>query len=363
MTTLTAAAMACVIPCAGEGVRLRPLTLHRSKQLLPVCNRPVVDHVLSAVSEAGLRSAALIVSPDPAGLRDYVGDGSRWGLRVQWIVQPQPRGIAHAVLLAEEYAAGRPLIVYLGDNLFSDGIAAFVRRFAEVHPSGLLRLRRVEDPRRYGVAMVEDGRVQRVVEKPAEPPSDLAITGLYGLPSEFFEAIRRTKPSARGELEITDAISGFMATPPGVRAELWDGFWADTGETQSLLRANRALLETVGPGTGGADIRTSAVTGRVAVGAGTLVDEGSEVIGPVAIGRCCRVIGSQIGPYVALGDGAVVEGSRVRESVLDAGAAVRGQRAWLEQSILGLRAEVVGRGEDGPPVTLVLGDDVCEREP
>jgi glucose-1-phosphate thymidylyltransferase len=354
MSALRPAQIVCLIPCAGAGTRLRPLTLSRCKQLLPVCNRPVIDHVLGAVSEAGLREIVVIVNPEEPDLREYVGEGARWGLRVQWAVQDEPRGIADAVLKAEDQVAGRPFIVYLADNLFGGGIVEFVTRFAGVYPAGLLRLKEVDDPRQYGVAVVRDGVVESLVEKPPQPPSRLAITGLYGLGPSFFEAARRAGPSARGELEITDALVELIRGEAGIRAEPWDGEWEDTGHPAALLHANETLLAEVTPGAEGAVIRAgSVVAGRVRIGEGTVVEE-SRLQGPAIIGRGCRIVRSEIGPNVSVGDGAVIEDSRVRDSILDIESVVRDRSGGLVASIVGHRAQVVGAGDE--PVSVIVGD-------
>jgi len=347
----------CLIPCAGAATRLRPLTLSRCKQLLPLCNKPLVDHVLEAVSEAGIREVALIRSPEASDLEAHVGPGDRWGLHVAWFVQEQARGIADALRQAEAYVAGRPVLVYLGDNLFGGGLGPFVERFVRACPEGLLRVRAVDDARPFGVAVVEGDRVTMLVEKPPDPPSNLAITGLYGLPPSLFDAIRRTRPSRRGELEITDAIAELIRSGVCVRAETWDGFWEDAGDPGALLRADRALLAGITPGTSGAVISgNSVLDGRVQVGAGTRVED-TRVIGPAIIGQGCRLVRSEVGPHVSVGDGTVIEGSRVRESVLDREAIIRDQASGVEGSILGQGARVLG--ERRQPVRAVLGDAAC----
>jgi len=354
---LNPADIVCLIPCAGTARRLRPLTLLRCKQLLPLCNRPLVDHILEAVSEAGIREAALIRGPGADDLETHVGSGERWGLHVEWFVQEQPKGIADAIRQAEAYVGGRPLLVYLGDNLFGGGIAPFVERFVRGHPEGLLRVRAVDDPRPFGVAVVEGDRVTTLVEKPPDPPSNLAITGLYGLPSSLFDAIRRTRPSRRGELEITDAIAELIRPGVCVRAETWDGFWEDAGDPGALLRANRALLGDIVPGAWGAVVTGSSVLdGLVQVGEGTRVED-TRIIGPATIGRGCRLMQSEVGPYASVGDAAVIEGSRVRESMVDCEAIVRDQTLGVERSILGRGARVLGEAHQ--PVRAVLGDGAC----
>lgn len=350
----------CLVLCAGEGTRLRPLTYTRPKQLLPLCNVPVIDHILSAVKEAGIRHVGMVVGPDARGLRAYVGDAGKWGLHAEWLVQEQARGIGDAVLVAESYVGGRPFVVYLGDALYEGGIGAFVRQFAGIFPTSLLRLTPVEDPRQYGIAIIEDGVIKELEEKPAEPRTNLAITGLYAFPCDFFHAIRKTSPSARGELEITDSIANFLDNPAGVQPEVWEGEWADAGQPHSFLEANRLVFDWRGDLENAAAVDGSSLAGNVGAGEGTII-RGSRVEGPVLLGRECRVTDSQIGPYVSVGDRAVIEGSVVRNTVIDADAVVSSLPCGLEDSIVGRGGRAAGTGAAGPAVSRLIGDNAEER--
>ena len=229
-------------------------------------------------------------------------------------------------------------------------------RFVQVFPASLVRLAPVEDPTPYGVAVVEDGIVVDLEEKPARPRSNLVITGLYAFPSEFFETIDNTSPSGRGEVELTDAMASLLASPAGVRPEIWERNWIDAGQPQSFLEANRLMLGWAGEMGNAAAVHDSRLNGNVGAGEGTVIRE-SRVEGPVLIGRGCRVTRSHLGPHVSLGDSSVIEDSRVSEAVIDADSTVRNVQGGLDASIVGRRSEVIGTGGRSRLVGQVVGDD------
>jgi glucose-1-phosphate thymidylyltransferase len=251
-------------------------------------------------------------------------------------------------------------VVYLGDALYEGGIRGFVHRFAQVLPAALLRLAPVPDPTHYGVALVEDGVVKELEEKPARPKSDLAITGLYAFPPDFFEALRRIPPSARGELELTDAMADFLEHSRCVEPEIWDGEWVDAGQPQSFLEANRLMLGRCSDMTNTAAIDDSTINGNVGAGEGTEITR-SRIRGPVLLGRSCRIADSDVGPNVCIGDRAVVENSLVRDTVIDLDTVVSGVRCGLQTSIVGRDSKVIGTGRTSQPVSKLVGDNAEER--
>jgi len=226
----------------------------------------------------------------------------------------------------------------------------------QVFPASLVRLAPVEDPTPYGVAVVEDGIVVDLEEKPTRPRSNLAITGLYAFPSEFFEAIDNTSPSGRGELELTDAMASLLSGPAGVRPEIWERDWVDAGQPQSFLEANRLMLGWAGEMGNAAAVHDSELSGNVGAGEGTVI-RNSRVEGPVLLGRGCRVTRSHLGPHVSLGDDSVIEGSRVSDAVIDAHSTVRSIGGGLETSIVGRRSRVIGAGGSSRLLGQVVGDD------
>src|ERR687887_1230774 len=228
----------------GKGTRLRPITHTSAKQLVPVANKPVLFYGLEAMAQAGIRSVGIIIAPETGDeIRVAVGDGSQFGLEVEFIVQDEPLGLAHAVLTAEEFLGKSPFVMYLGDNLLRDGIRDLVDTFRAEQPDALILLTPVPDPEHYGVAELEDGRVARLVEKPEQPSTDLALVGVYMFTPSVFDAARAIKPSGRNELEITDAIQWLVDRGLRVDPHIVHGWWKDTGQVQDMLEGNRLILD------------------------------------------------------------------------------------------------------------------------
>jgi glucose-1-phosphate thymidylyltransferase len=234
-----------LILSGGKGTRLRPLTYTSAKQLVPVANKPVLFYGIEALVEAGITEIGIVVGDTQAEIRAAVGDGSRWGARVTYIPQDAPRGLAHAVLISEDFIGQDPFVMYLGDNLLARGIVPFVEQFVAGRPAAQILLTQVPDPQMFGVAELEGGRVVRLVEKPKEPKSDLALVGVYMFGSEIFASVKRITPSRRNELEITDAIQDLIDRGLTVTPHLVEGWWKDTGKLEDMLEANRLILETI----------------------------------------------------------------------------------------------------------------------
>src|SRR5258708_6099209 len=228
----------------GKGTRLRPITHTSAKQLVPVANKPILFYVMENLAEAGIRDVGVIVGDTAAEIEAACGDGSVWGINLTYIPQAAPLGLAHAVKIAEEFIAGEPFVMYLGDNLLPGGINPLVQEFAERKPEAMILLTAVPDPQRFGVAVLtDDGRVQTLEEKPENPRSDLALVGVYLFTPQIFEAVNAIKPSARGELDITDAIQWLIDQGREVLPHLVKGWWKDTGKLEDMLDANRIVLE------------------------------------------------------------------------------------------------------------------------
>src|SRR5262249_53558140 len=241
-------AMKGLILAGGAGTRLRPITHTSAKQLVPVGNKPILYYGIEDVAEAGIRGIGIIVGDTAEEIRAAVGDGSRWGVSVNYLPQEAPLGLAHCVLIAREFLGDDDFVMYLGDNLLGEGVTEFVRRFAEEKAAARILLVKVPDPQNFGVAELDgDGRVIRLVEKPASPPSDLALVGVYLSDKTIHEAVRAIKPSWRNELEITDAIQWLLDQGHAVRSQIVTGYWKDTGQVEALLEGNRIVLESVEP--------------------------------------------------------------------------------------------------------------------
>jgi glucose-1-phosphate thymidylyltransferase len=345
-----------LILSGGAGTRLRPITHTSAKQLVPVANKPVLFYGIEALVDAGITEIGIIIAPDTGDeIREAAGDGSQFGASITYILQETPSGLAHALLTAEAFLGGSPFVMYLGDNLLRDGITDLVGAFREHEPEALILLTKVPDPWHYGVAELNGGSVVRLVEKPAEPPSDMALVGVYMFTPAIFEAARAIQPSARGELEITDAIQGLIDGGAKVESHTVAGWWKDTGQLADMLEANRLVLEDIELRIDGELDDDSRVEGRVVIEAGAVLER-SVVRGPAVIGPGARIVDSYIGPYTSIDAGVQVIGTEVEHSILLAGASVHNLPARIEASLLGKDVKLE-RGE-GMPKTLrmIVGD-------
>lgn len=340
-----------LILSGGEGTRLRPITHTSAKQLVPVANKPVLFYGIEALVKAGVTEIGIIIAPvTGAEIREAVGDGSRFGAKVTFIEQQEPKGLAHAVLTAEEFLAGSPFVMYLGDNLLRNGLSGLVETFRQEEPDALILLTPVADPSSYGVAELDHDRVVRLVEKPKDPPSNLALVGVYLFSPAILESARHLKPSWRGELEITEAIQSLIDQGSTVRSEVVDGWWKDTGQLADMLDANRLVLEEIKTSIEG-EIEETRIEGRVIVEPGAVL-KGSVVRGPAVIGSGAVIEDSYIGPYTSIGSNVEIRRSEVEHSILLSGAKVEDLGTRMEASLLGRDVKVTRT--DGLPHTLRL---------
>jgi len=351
-----------LILSGGAGTRLRPITHTSAKQLVPVANKPVLFYGIEALVEAGVTEVGIVIAPETGDeIAQAVGDGSALGAQVTYIQQAEPLGLAHAVLTAEEYLRGGPFVMYLGDNLLRDGITGLVSAFRDSEPDALILLTRVPDPGNYGVAELEGDRVVRLIEKPSQPPTDLALVGVYMFGAAIYEAAKAIEPSGRGELEITDAIQWLIDGGKRVERRTVTGWWKDTGQLDDMLEANRLVLEDIERRVEG-ELVDSKVDGRVVVEHGARLER-SVVRGPAIVGAGARITDAYVGPYTSIDAGVVVERAEVEHSILLAGASVRDLGSRMEASLLG-RNVTLSRG-DGLPKTLrmIIGDNSEIRIP
>ncbi|MFD4028786.1 glucose-1-phosphate thymidylyltransferase [Streptomyces sp. NPDC058576] len=339
----------------GSGTRLRPITHTSAKQLVPVANRPVLFYGLESIAEAGITEVGIVVGETAAEIREAVGDGSRFGLDVTYIEQEKPLGLAHGVLLAREFLGDDDFTMYLGDNFIVDGIKPFVDEFRESRPDAQILLTRVMDPRAFGVAELgSDGQVVGLQEKPEFPKSDLALVGVYFFTPAIHEAVRRLKPSGRGELEITDAIQSLIDDGRTIGSAEITGYWKDTGNVSDMLEVNRQVLEGVEPLMEGSVDEASEIIGRVTVGRGTVV-RNCRIIGPAVIGADCELTDTYIGPFTSVADGCRIVSSEIEFSIVLGEASVEGVDR-VQSSLIGRRATVSGTRRVPNSNRLVLGD-------
>jgi glucose-1-phosphate thymidylyltransferase len=344
-----------LILAGGAGTRLRPITHTSAKQLVPVANKPVLFYGIEALVAAGIANIGMIIAPETGGeIREAAGDGSRFGARITYIEQERPAGLAHAVLTAEEFLGDSSFVMYLGDNLLRDGIVQLVDAFRSSEPDALILLTHVDDPAEFGVAELEGDRVVRLVEKPKDPPSDLALVGVYMFRPAIFDAARAIEPSWRNELEITDAIQTLIDSGKRVEPHTVTGWWKDTGMLEDMLEANRLVLEDLETRLDG-DLVDSRVEGKVVIEPGARLER-TVVRGPAIIGAGARVSDAYIGPYTAIDEEVVITGSEIEHSIVLRGSQIRDLHARIEASLLG--RDVVLAHSDGLPKTLrfLVGD-------
>jgi glucose-1-phosphate thymidylyltransferase len=324
-----------LILSGGRGTRLRPITFTSAKQLVPVANKPVLFYGIEAMAAAGIREVGIIIAPETGDeIREAAGDGSQFGVAITYIVQDEPAGLAHAVLTAEPFLGTSPFVMYLGDNLLQGGMEDLVAQFRGGAAEALILLTPVPDPQNFGVAELgPEGSVVRLVEKPPEPATDLALVGVYMFTAQIHEAARSITPSGRGELEITDAIQWLVDGGRRVEPHIVKGWWKDTGRLDDMLEANRLILDTLERRIDG-DLHEAQVDGRVVVEAGARLERAT-VRGPAIIGAGAVVRDAYIGPYTAIGRHCVIEGAEVEHSILLEGSSVRGLDGRMESSLLG----------------------------
>jgi glucose-1-phosphate thymidylyltransferase len=346
-----------LILSGGKGTRLRPITHTSAKQLVPVANKPVLFYGIEAMAAAGIREVGIIIAPETGDeIRDAVGDGARFGVRITYIVQDAPLGLAHAVLTAEPFLGSASFVMYLGDNLLQGGISDLVSGFRAGAPEALILLTPVPDPEHYGVAELDgSGTVVRLIEKPHEPTTDLALVGVYMFTPRIHEAARAITPSGRGELEITDAIQRLVDDGGRVEPHVVRGWWKDTGRLDDMLEANRLILDTLERRIDG-ELEDASVEGRVVVEPGARLERAT-VRGPAIVGAGAVLRDAYVGPYTAIGARCVIENAEVEHSILLEDSSVRGLAGRMESSLLGKNVAISRDDRQPRAYRFMVGDN------
>lgn len=355
--------MKALILAGGAGTRLRPITYTSSKQLVPVANKPILFYAIEQIAAAGITEVGMIVGDTVDEIKAAVGTGEQWGISVTYIQQEAPLGLAHAVLIAEEFLGDEEFIMYLGDNLVRSGVAEFIEMFSrerkdvpdELKPSAQILIAKVPDPTRFGVVALDDqNHVIGLVEKPKNPPSDFALVGIYMFDKTIHQAVRALKPSARGELEITEAIQWLIDNNFKVRSEMVDGYWKDLGELDAFLEGNRLLLEAIETRIDGFVDSDSRIDGRV------IVEEGAEIFsstvrGPAIIGKGTKLRNAYVGPFSSIGDNCEIIDAEIEHSVvMESSQLVNVGR--VEDSLIGREVKFIRTDRRPRASRLMVGD-------
>jgi glucose-1-phosphate thymidylyltransferase len=351
-----------LILAAGKGTRLRPLTNTVPKHLLPVGNKPILFHVLDYIKEAGIEDIGIVISPDSGYyIKEAIGTGSEWGGKLTYIIQPEPLGLAHAVKVAQGFLDDSSFLMLLGDNLMQEGVKDFLDEFHASNSDASILLKEVSDPRAFGVAELDSsGTVVHLAEKPEKPRSNLAIIGVYAFTSEIHKAIAQTKPSWRGELEITDAIQNLLEMGKEIRSHVLRGWWLDIADNDGLIEANRIVLDAFSKRDIKGEVDSqSRIVDRVQIRKGTKL-ENSLIQGPVFIAENCRIKNSVIKAFTNIRAGTTVEDSSLEHSVILENCHIS-KIKHLTDSVIGRNTILTGQGKSPKKVRLFIGDD-CKVE-
>lgn len=345
-----------LILSGGKGSRLYPLTYTKAKQLIPVANKPVLFRVIEAIRDAGIDEIGIVIGKTGPEIREAVGRGGRWGVKITYIEQNDPLGLAHAVKVSADFLGNDRFVMFLGDNVIQGGISGLISEFAHSQWNSQIVLTRVEHPEQYGVAELNaDGSIYRLIEKPKEPPSDLALVGIYMFDHNVMTAVNSIKPSWRGELEITDAIQWLVDNGHAVHPYIHRGWWIDTGAPDDMLRANDLVLEELVPTIEGFVDRDSDVDRRVTV------EKGAEIInsvvrGPAIIGENCRIVNSYVGPFTSIYHQVTVENSEIEHSMVLEQSTIRDISGRIQDSLIGRQVNITRSPIKPKSHKLTLGD-------
>ncbi len=345
-----------LILSGGKGTRLRPITFTRAKQLVPVANKPVLFRVIEAIARAGITEIGIVVGDTAEEIRAAAGDGKKFGVQITYIPQDAPLGLAHAVKISQDFVGQERFVMFLGDNVIQGGISDLIRNFETCGYDSQIVLKRVPDPRQYGVAELnEEGRIANLVEKPREPKSDLALVGIYMFNAAVFEAVQHITPSWRGELEITDAIQWLVKQGYNVYPFVHEGWWIDTGKMEDMLEANRLVLDEIEPSIKGYVDHDSKLIGKVTI------EEGAEIInsvvrGPAIIGQHTRLVNAYIGPFSSVYHHCVIRNAEIEHSIVLEHCTIEDIDHRIEDSLIGRNVEITRSPLKPRAYKLTLGD-------
>ncbi len=332
----------------GHGTRLRPLTYTGNKHMLPIANKPMIMYGFDQLRGAGIREIGIVLGPLQEGIVGALGDGSKFGIKITYLDQPDPRGIAHAVLISKDFLDGGPFVVHLGDNLLKERIPALLDEFRKSDADANVFVSRVKDPGRFGVVQIRNGRIVKLVEKPKQYISDYALAGVYFFRPSIFDAIAKLKPSWRNELEITEAIQNLLGSGGKVTYHEITGWWKDTGRPEDILEANQLVLEDLKTSIKGKVDESVTIAGNIEIGEGTIIRKECALRGPVVIGENCEIgSGAYLGPYTSLGSKVKILGAEVENSIILDGTVIDCKERIVD-SIIGRNSQITSNGARRP---------------
>ena len=347
-----------LILSGGHGTRLRPLTYSQQKQLIPVANKPILFYAIEDIVAVGVKEIGIIIGPNKEQIIEAVGDGSRWGIKIRYIEQEAPLGLAHCVKISQDFLGKDSFVMYLGDNLLKGGITKYVKRFKDSKADASILLTHVDNPQQFGVAQLnKDGSIKKLVEKPKNPPSNLALVGVYMFTNKIIKAVNSIKPSWRNELEITDAIQYLIDKGERVESDIVEGWWKDTGKSKDIIEANHLILDELIPSIKGKIEDKTSIKGKVSIGEGTIIKTGTVIKGPVIIGKNC-VIGpdTYIGPYTSIGDNSKIVSCEIEYSVIMDNADINTKKKVVD-SLIGKGVKIFEREQLPKGHKFVVGDN------
>jgi glucose-1-phosphate thymidylyltransferase len=354
--------MKAIILCAGKGTRLRPLTYTSAKHLIPLANKPALEYGIEKIKECGIDEIGIIIGEETGeDIKREMGDGRKWNVHISYIMQEEPLGLAHAVKVARDFLQDEPFLMFLGDNLLKNGIDQYRKKFEQGEMQAFVLLTHVENPQQFGIVELDNKKIVRMVEKPKQPPTDLALIGVYFFDKVIHKAIDHIKPSTRGELEITDAIQWLVDNQYAVEAEIIEGWWKDTGKPEDIIEANRLILEDVHRDLKNATIDDqSKVFGRINLAEGVEVIH-STILGPVVIGKNARIVKSYIGPFTSLSEGVRVENSEIEYSIIMSNTHINNVNCRMQNCLIGKEVNIYRSGEMPRVYEFTLADNSSVR--
>ena len=344
-----------IILHGGHGTRLRPLTHTGPKQLLPIANKPMSQYCVESLHDAGITDIAIIIGGVGSNkVQEYYGDGTKFGVKLTYISQDAPRGIAQAIGLCKEFVNGEKFVVFLGDNILKKSITEYVQRFESSDAKASILLCEVNNPTQFGIADIKDGILKKIMEKPKDPPTNLAVTGIYLLTPTIFDIIARLKPSWRNEYEITDALQMLLQEQYKITYHMVTDYWKDTGTPHDIIHANQVILSAMTPYFEGKKEGNSDITGNVMVDPGTIIKEGSRITGPVIIGKDCQIgPNAHIGSNTSIGDNSKISNCHIENSIIMSGCSINGEFT-IKDSIIAFNSEI--SKSDSPDKVFLLGE-------